>query len=69
MSGWKTFLINGAILLGMIVDYFMANNGIVREMFATPERGAMMVAAISAVNIVLRFVTSTAIFTARQEVT
>lgn len=58
MKGWKTYLFNGGVIILAVTDYFSSSPSLITSVFGE-AKGAIIVAGISAVNMVLRTVTTT----------
>lgn len=57
MKGYKTLIVNGALVLVPIVDVVANNSALVQSMLG--KYGAAVVSVIGLVNLVLRWVTTT----------
>ncbi len=60
MKGYRTFLVNGAVVAAPLIG-FLLDNGEVLSALLGPYGGQVLV-LLGAVNMVLRFVTNTAVF-------
>jgi hypothetical protein len=60
LKGWRTIGVNVVVLLAAITDY-LTHDGVpvLRSLFDSPESAAATVAAVNAVNIGLRILTTT----------
>jgi hypothetical protein len=59
MKGYRTILLNAALALAALTDYFVTNSALINTLLDNdPKRVALVVALINGVNILLRFITT-----------
>lgn len=61
MKGYRTLLVNGAMLAALLADYVAANATLFGSLFSNPKHAALAIVLVNVANIVLRFVTTTAV--------
>ena len=61
LKGFKTALINGALVLVPILDYATNNSELIALLVSSPAAAAAVISGIGFANVVLRSVTTTAI--------
>ena len=61
MKGYRTILLNLAMLLIPICDYLVTGGTLVSTMIDDPKWATIVVVTINILNIVLRFITTTPI--------
>lgn len=59
IKGYRTIAANAAIAIAVVADWLLANGSLVERLFADPRHAALAIAVINAVNIGLRFITTT----------
>ena len=58
LKGYRTVLVNLALALVAVTDYFVASGSIIGALFDSPRQAALAVAGVNVLNILLRFVTT-----------
>jgi hypothetical protein len=59
MKGYRTILLNAALALVALTDYFVANSALIGTLLDNdPKRVALVVALVNGANIFLRFITT-----------
>lgn len=58
MKGYRTVILNAALLALALTDYFVASGALVGQLIDNPKAAALVVAAVNVANIALRFATT-----------
>lgn len=58
MKGWRTIALNVALAGAAVFDYLSASQGLIERAVDNPKHAALVVLAVSVVNILLRLVTT-----------
>lgn len=57
MKGYRTILINGALLLIVATDYIVSNGSLVQAAVSDPKMATLVLGGLNILNLVLRSVT------------
>lgn len=61
MKGYRTLLVNTLPMVTLITDYFVNDAALFRLLIEDPKDAALAIAGINVLNIILRFLTTTAV--------
>lgn len=61
MKGYRTVLVNLALLAIALTDYFIGSTPLVSQIISDPKAAGLVVAGVNVINIALRFATTSAV--------